>query len=195
MSASHTTKLPVWLGLILAWPVLVFRRLKFGYSFRKIYLGDGFWTIVDPADYHWIGKFKWIYWGGGKNNYAVGELKIGHKKTKKVYMHRLIMRAPKGKLVDHGNGDGLDNRRANLRLATRSQNMMNRSKTKKKTSSRYIGVCFDKGCKRWRAAIRVRHKQRHLGSFKSEIAAACAYDNAARKYHKEFARLNFPEDT
>jgi hypothetical protein len=70
--------------------------------------------------------------------------------------------------------------------------MMNRSKTKRETTSKYIGVSFDKDCKRWRAAIRVRYKQRWLGSFKNEIDAARAYDEAARKYHKDFARLNFP---
>ena len=194
MSANLNIRIPEWLDKICVCPLVGYRRLKYGYSYRKIYLGENEYTIVEPADYYTFNKFNWIFLRCNKKPYAVSEFKIGRAKTKKMYLHRAIMRAPKGKLVDHKNGDGLDNRRANLRLATRSQNMMNRAKTKSKTSSRYIGVSFDKDCKRWRAAIRVHYKQRWLGSFKNEIDAAKAYDIAAIKYHKEFASLNFPRE-
>jgi hypothetical protein len=96
-------------------------------------------------------------------------------------------------LIDHINGDSLDNRRANLRLATPSQNAYNRAKIRSKKSSRYIGVYFEKATGRWTVKIRIgRGKRLWLGRFNSEIAAARAYDAAAKKYHKEFAVLNFP---
>ena len=193
MSANLSIRIPEWLDKICVRPLMLYRRLKYGFSFRKIYLGQDEWTIVEPADYYKFGKFNWIFIRCNKKPYAVSEFKIGPHKTKRMYLHRAIMKPPKRRLVDHRNNDGLDNRRANLRLATRSQNMMNRSKTKRETTSKYIGVSFDKDCKRWRAAIRVCYKQRWLGSFKNEVDAAHVYDAAAKKYHKEFARLNFPE--
>jgi hypothetical protein len=193
MSANLNIRIPEWLDKICACPLIVYRRLKYGYSYRRIYLGEGEYTVVEPADYYAFGKFKWIFFGAGKNSYAVREVKIGPKKTKKVYLHRAIMKPQKRKLVDHRNGDGLDNRRANLRLATYSQNLANRSKTKSKTTSKYRGVSFNKFSGKWGAVISWRHKQMWLGRFENEIDAARAYDKAARKYHKDFARLNFSE--
>jgi hypothetical protein len=115
-------------------------------------------------------------------------------KTKRMYLHRAIMHARKGKLIDHRNGDGLDNRRDNLRLATHSQNMCNRRKTKLKTTSRFIGVYFNRETNKWRAAIKCKGKKIALGRFVNEVEAAMAYDAAAKKYHGRFASLNFPPE-
>jgi hypothetical protein len=194
MSANLNIRIPEWLDKICVCPLMAYRRLKYGFTYRRIYLGQGEYTIVEPADYYSFGKFKWILLGTGYNLYAVREVKIGPKKTKRVYLHREIMKPKKRKLVDHRNTNSLDNRRANLRLATHAQNNYNRRKTSKKTWSRFIGVSFDKNSPAWVSCIHYKRKRINLGRFKNEIDAAKAYDIAAIKYHKEFARLNFPKE-
>jgi hypothetical protein len=183
---------PDWLDRICAWPVMVYRRHKYGYDFRRIYLGEGEWTILDQQDYYRYQELKWLVKGNGSKLYAVGSVKTEPKKTRMTWMHREIMNAPKELLVDHRNGDSLDNRRENLRFATQSQNIANAIRDKSKTTSRFTGVNFDKRRKRWLASIRNQGKKVFLGRFKNEMAAARAYDKAAREYHGEFARLNFP---
>jgi hypothetical protein len=103
------------------------------------------------------------------------------------------MQPANGLLVDHRNSNGLDNRRANLRLATHTQNMHNCRKRKNATS-RFIGVWLDKKRKLWESAIMNDGKKIFLGRFKTDIDAARAYDKAALEYHKDFARLNFPRE-
>jgi hypothetical protein len=109
---------------------------------------------------------------------------------KAIYMHNQIMQPEPGKVVDHENHNGLDNSRSNLRLASRSQNCYNR---KKKTGvrSRYKGVSYVKGRKKWRVYISYNGQRIHLGYFDNEIDAAKAYDEAAKLYHGKFAVLNF----
>jgi hypothetical protein len=94
-------------------------------------------------------------------------------------------------VVDHRNTDSLDNRRTNLRLATPSQNSCNSRRDKSNTYSRYRGVSFSKRKQKWFAAIRANGRKLWLGYFSDEIDAAMTYDRAARKYHGEFAQLNF----
>ena len=106
-------------------------------------------------------------------------------------MHHQIINIPKGMVCDHINRNGLDNRKANLRPATVSQNLCNRPKRKSKTRSNYKGLEWDKTQGMWKARIQYRGRKTYLGSFKSGIAAALAYDTAAKKYHKDFAILNF----
>jgi hypothetical protein len=155
-------------------------------------LGEGEWTILDQKDYYLLSNLKWGIEGKRDKFYAVCNIKIEPGRTKLLSLHRAIMDVPKGLLVDHKNGNPLDNRRANLRLATHTQNMHNRKKIKTKTSSQYIGASLDKRSGRWASKIRCHGKKVHLGCFGSDIEAAKAYDAAARKYHGEFARLNFP---
>ncbi len=194
MSAKLTITIPEWLDKVCASPLVCYRQWKYGYSFRRIDIGEGQYTIVEPRDYYWIGKYKWILMGTKYNLYAVREAKIGPKETKRVYLHREIMKFPKRKFVDHRNGDGLDNRRENLRLATQAQNNYNRRKTSKKTLSQFRGISFDKNSPAWVGCIHYKGKRINLGRFKNEIDAAHAYDRAAKKYHKDFAKLNFPKE-
>lgn len=109
-----------------------------------------------------------------------------------TYLHRFIVGETNPKAhVDHENGNTLDCRRSNLRVATPTQNNANRSKKKTPGTSRYKGVDFHAG--KWRARVKVNGVQRSLGHFSTAEAAARAYDEAARQTHGAFARCNFQE--
>jgi len=111
---------------------------------------------------------------------------------KNTAMHRFIMKPPDDLVVDHIDGNGLNNTRANLRICTYQQNIFNRKGWGK--DSKYKGVSWDKRSKKWRAKIRYNSKDKHLGVFEDEIEAAKEYDKEAAKLFGEFAYLNFPED-
>jgi hypothetical protein len=192
MAATITITIPVWLDLIFVWPVLLYRRWEYGYSYRRIYLGEGEYTIVDPDIYYKFRHLKLFLVGDKQNYYAACSIKDQQGRTSTKRLHRLIINAPDGLLVDHKFGNSLDNRRANLRLATRRQNRCN-SRKKVGCTSKFRGV--SKRGKKWGARLNYNGKRVFYKSFDSEIEAAKAYDEAAKKYHGEFARLNFPEDT
>jgi len=179
--------------LIFTSPLLFYRLLKFGCIFRKIDLGEGQFTIVEPRDYYSIRHFKWFVHGNGSNLYAARSALTNDLRSRIIFLHRQIMDPPAGLVVDHRNCDSLDNRRANLRVVTQAVNMRNRRK-RKNTSSRFIGVWFDKKRNKWTVQIRYNAQKLWLGRFDDESAAARAYDAAAKKYFGEVARLNFPQD-
>jgi hypothetical protein len=123
---------------------------------------------------------------------------VKHDKSHIIKLHRVIARrmfgeqAVKGKVVDHIDGNGVNNVRANLRLATNKENSRNARKPSHNTTG-YKGVSFYPDCRTgpWRACLSVDNKTVHLGGFSSAEDAAKAYDQAARKHYGEFARLNF----
>jgi hypothetical protein len=186
--------IPDWLEKPLVSLILLYRRLRFGCPFRAIPLTRGKYAIVDPEDYQRLAKYKWHVEAGTRTFYAVRHIYIKPGKKKYSPMHRYIIDVSEGIFVDHINQNGLDNRKANLRLATRVQNSWNRQKTNKNTWSKYKGVCFHKRDKKWQAKIGLNGQVKHLGTFNSESNAAKAYDRAAKKYHGQFAVLNFKDE-
>ncbi|MBW7988806.1 MAG: hypothetical protein FVQ84_02120 [Planctomycetes bacterium] len=173
--------------------VLLYRRIRYGHSFRRIPLTRGKYTIVDPEHYERLNKHKWQASKGSNTFYASRSVwdRVNKKKST-IKMHREIITPPYPLVVDHINHNGLDNRKANLRPATKSQNNINKPYIKKKGAhSKYRGVTLEKRINKWQAQIRINGKHKIIGYYNDETHAAKAYDTAARKYHKEFAVLNF----
>jgi hypothetical protein len=145
-----------------------------------------------PEDYADLIQFRWHAWRSKHTWYAGRNLGVRSTPRREV-MHRRILCPPDGLLTDHRNGDGLDNRRGNLRAATQAQNHANRRKTV--GTSKYLGVNWAPPEGKWRAVICTNRRAKFLGLFHDEDDAARAYDRAAREIHGEFARLNFPDSS
>jgi hypothetical protein len=162
------------------------------YEMKEVQLTRGKIALVDDEDYEYVSKFKWQCNTGG---YAIRQLPRNGGKQKNIPMHREIICPPENLFIDHINRNKLDNRRSNLRTCTRAQNMWNKDKirNKKNETSIYKGVSLDKRFNTYRVSIRVLGNEIWLGGFKNEEDAARAYDDAALKYHGEFACINFPK--
>lgn len=147
---------------------------------------------MDPEDYARLAKYKWHLSGRRGAFYAARCMWVrSERKTKSPKMHREIMKVDDNLYIDHINGDGLDNRKANLRAATALQNSWNSQKTRRKSWSRYKGVTWNKRGEKWISQIQANGKIKFIGRFDDEVQAAKAYDRAAKEYHGEFAALNF----
>jgi hypothetical protein len=156
----------------------------------SISLSQGKTTIIDDCDFNIVSSLRWFAFKSGNTFYAHANTRNENGERIGVSMHRLIMNAPKLMLVDHINMNGLDNRRVNMRVCSRSQNSQNRIKTR--GVSRFKGVTWHKPSKRWTSYIEFHTKKIFVGMFSDEYDAALAYDAAAKIYFGEFARLNFP---
>lgn len=148
-------------------------------------------VVVDPEDAHLLEAYPWYVAGHRNTEYVITHRTIDGV-DKPVRLHRLIMGEPKGKIIDHINGDGLDNRKSNLRLCTVAENCRN-ARRYRHSKSKYKGISPTPSG-RWQAKIHVNRRQITLGRFDSEADAARAYDAAAKIHHGEFARLNFPTE-
>lgn len=155
---------------------------------RKIPLTQGKFAIVDDEDYEFLSQQKW-HTSKRRGSYYAARATCINGKNRLIHMHRVILNPPPGMESDHINGDGLDNRRCNLRSCTHQDNIRNRRK-KAKASSRYKGVWWAKAGRKWRAGIWIKGKTKHLGRFTEEDEAARAYNVAAREHFGEFACLN-----
>ena len=153
---------------------------------KEIKLTRGKVALVDDADFEQLSRFKWSAHESSGRFYAVRYDPAGN-----VKMHRQILQAPQSIPVDHRDGDGLNNQRSNLRLASASLNIAN--ERTRPHSSQFRGVSWNKKRNRWVAIIGHRYRLHYLGSYAIEEDAARAYDAEALKRFGEFARLNFPE--
>jgi hypothetical protein len=165
---------------------------------KEIQLTQGKVALVDDEDFEELNKYKWRTMKIKEIFYAV----TGGKK--RFTMHRLLLSFPqKPYECDHIDRNGLNNQRLNLRICTRSSNLINRGKFKTKNgvccSSKYRGVSkrdrYYSGYKsdKWASQIVYNKKTIHLGNFNNQIEAAKAYDKKALELYGEFAQLNFPD--
>ena len=163
-------------------------RDEFG-DYCKIPIGQGRFAKADPEDYIWLSQFRWRIKLNKNAAYAFRSL-TRNGKTRRIYMHRELMKTPAQLVCDHINHNGLDNRKSNLRNCTGNENRRNR-RAVKNASSKYKGVHYHKLHRRFSASIKHNGRQRHLGHFSDEKAAARAYDEKAAELFGEFAHLNF----
>jgi hypothetical protein len=150
---------------------------------KQVPLSRGLFALVDDEDFEHVSAFKWRAVKGVETFYA-------HTKIdgRSIGMHRLLTGPLATEVVDHENGNGLDNRRSNLRPCLHKHNTRNRRKMKGATTSKFKGVCLTKG--KWRSSIIHEGERVDLGRYNSEILAARQYDRAARLLFGRFARTN-----
>lgn len=154
---------------------------------KNIPLTKGKIALVDDDDYEWLYIFKWRW----QPIHGIPGYAVRTSNGNRLYMHRVILNLTcENKVeVDHINGNGLDNRRCNLRICNRMQNRRN-CRPQSLNTSGYKGVYHSR--KKWRARIEVSGKKIDLGTYETAEEAAIAYDQAAKFYQGEFAWLNFP---
>ncbi|MEN6426596.1 MAG: HNH endonuclease [Phycisphaerales bacterium] len=156
-----------------------------GHKIERVPVGHGLFATVDATDYPEISKYKWHAARYGRKVYALSK-----RNGRTISMHRMLMRPRKGYIVDHKDGNSLNNCRDNLRVCTRQQNQANRRSTG--GTSRFVGV-YRRG-NQWVAQIQCRCKWYYVGLFDNEVEAAKARDRKAYELLGEYAYLNFPED-
>jgi hypothetical protein len=150
---------------------------------KLIPLSQGQFAQVDDEDFEYLNQFKWYASKRGSTYYAIRTLN-----NTKASMHRVIMNASNPKiLIDHKDHSGLNNQKTNLRESTTAQNSKNRIGS---GNSKYLGVHLEKDSNKFVAQIRAEGKYKKIGRFILESDAAKAYNEAAIKYHGEFANLN-----
>lgn len=158
---------------------------------KQIPLSRGMFATVDDSDFEWLSQWKWYAHKRLNYFYAARNEPVCSKKQKQVSMHRVILNvSDPNTIVDHKDGNTLNNCRNNIRICSKSQNNMNK-KLSTNNSSGFKGVCWFKPRKRWAANISINKKHICIGYFKSKEEAAQAYAEAAKKYHGEFANLGY----
>jgi hypothetical protein len=162
-------------------------------SFREVPLSRGLVALVSPEDYDRVMAHKWMARLENRTWYALRDLprQPGQRFRSKEKLHRFILGAGPGDVIDHRDGDGLNNTRGNLRRATVAENNRNIRKPAHGQTSRFKGVCWHPKAQKFQATIRFERKNHYIGLFANEADAGWAYDREARKLHGRFASCNF----
>jgi hypothetical protein len=156
---------------------------------KEIQLTQGKVAIVDDEDYDYLNQFKWFANNNNGKFYVGRSITVSKNKKIRIFMHRFIMKPEKVMVIDHLDGNPLNNQKNNLRICTHAENMRN-SKINTNNKSGYKGVSFQENRNNYRASIKFNNKTINIGNFINPIDAARAYNAAALKYHGEFANLN-----
>ena len=169
-----------------------FERVEYNEEFDLTYilLNDGSVAVTDGVFYEKVSKHTWMK---DLKGYAVSSFEINGNKRPYRLQNFLFDKIPEGRIVDHINGNKLDNRLCNLRFVSPRENIAN-SSSKSGSTSKYKGVSFDTSRSKWISSIQINGKTKHLGRFESEEEAAKAYDKASYAEYGIYARLNFPQD-
>lgn len=159
-------------------------------EYRLIPLTQGQFAKVDAEDYEFINQWKWCaHWDRGANSYYAKRQSSKADGQRTLLMHRVVLGLAwgDGRQGDHINGDTLDNRKSNLRIANSAENGANRGANKNNASG-FKGVSWHTGGKAWRAQIRINRRAIHLGMFKTAEEAYVAYREAAKIHHHQFIK-------
>jgi len=162
------------------------RPIRIDGDVAYITLTKGYEAVIDAVDVPLVYGFNWAAMVKPRAVYATRKDYSGQKQ-RTVYLHRTIMGEPEGFEVDHHDGDGLNNMRSNLRTATKQQNMHNQ-RLSSRNNSGFKGVNWRKSKGKWRAAIALNGKSRHLGYFATPELAHAAYCEASARLHGDFSR-------
>lgn len=163
------------------------RQITIEGNLAYVPLTRGKQAVIDASDVHLVDGINWQARVGSHTTYAMSSKQTGPTKWIALIMHRMIVSAPDGMQVDHIDGDGLNNRRSNLRIVTAAQNAQN-GKFRRNNKSGIKGVYWHKSKGKWDASITVNRKLIHLGQFAKIEDAASAYAEASARLHGKFAR-------
>ena len=166
------------------------RKIRVEGDIAYVPLTQGKEAIIDAADVHLVEGFNWFANKGRYTFYAVrNKPTVNGKAMGLLRMHRVIVNAPGDMQVDHINGDGLNNRRNNMRLATHAENKRNTSR-QTNNSSGFKGVTWNKWRGKWQSQIKAGGEYTYLGYFDCPKEAHAAYCAASEKYHGDFGRTD-----
>ena len=163
---------------------------KGGIEMKEIILTQGQVALVDDEDYGKLNQYNWFADKSKNTYYAVRKETVSHKKRKKIRMHQMLIDCPDGYVVDHIDGNGLNNQKENLRAVTIGQNQQNRHV--KKTSV-YPGVSWVKSLNKWTARHQVNGKLRYLGVYSDEVLAFKAYYDSVLESGETVLGFDYPE--
>lgn len=152
-------------------------------------LTQGHEAIIDATDVHLVNGFNWLASKEGRTFYARRTQGGGNFPSLTIRLHRAILGASDGQEVDHINGNGLDNRRSNLRIVTHAENMLN-ARPRADNTSGFKGVSFHRATGKWQSGIRINGKRRGLGLFATPEDAHAAYCAASEALHGQFGRVS-----